>query len=541
MVIASSVGRTDPWPARVALSRTFELLAPAFTPEDVEPFFKFLIHDKALGDRHADVRRGMLRCGTAAADLHGSVRLPELITMFEAELASTGAATEESDQIKEAVVILIGRVARHLDPSDARLPSIVERLVGALKTPAEQVQLAVSECLSPLVKVLKSPPSQLVDRLFDELSNSPSYAARRGAAYGLAGVVKGLGISAIKEYKIIDRLREAADDKKRFEPRQGAMFAFETFTSTLGRLFEPYVIHILPLLLASFGDGTADVREATQDTARAIMAHMSGYCLKTVLPSLLSGLDEKQWRTKKGSIELLGMMAYCAPKQLSQSLPIVIPRLTGVLTDSHAQVRAAANKSLKQFGEVISNPEIQSLVPVFLKAMVDPAKTSNALTSLIKTSFMHYIDHSSLALVSFILVQCAILCDPVLTTRRSSQSSSVVSENAVPILRRKLPRSLEILLRSPIPKILFLIYRASSLWCTSFLSTQYQKQEPLPQRPSALSSSDLEKSTSPIWSLDCCVLSRPILPVWTGRERRMVFRRFLPVLGWSAWRVSCPT
>lgn len=51
------------------------------------------------------------------------------------------------------------------------------------------------------------------------------------------------------------------------------------------------------------------------------------------------------------------------------------------------------------FGEVISNPEIQSLVPVLLKALVDPAKTPNALTGLLKTSFMHYIDHSSLALV----------------------------------------------------------------------------------------------------------------------------------------------
>lgn len=400
MLITSSVGRTDPWPARVALSRAFELLAPAFTAEDVEPFFKFLTQDQALGDRHPDVRRGMLNSGTAVIDLHGSTRLPELIAMFEAELASTGPATETSDQIKEAVVILIGRLARHLDPSDSRLPATVERLVGALKTPAEQVQMAVSECLSPLVKVSKSPPSELIDRLLDELCNSSSYAARRGAAYGLAGVVKGLGIVSIKEYNIIDRLRAATEDKKRFEPRQGALFAFETLMSTLGRLFEPYVIHILPLLLNSFGDGTPDVREAAQDTARVIMANVSGYGLKTVLPSLLSGLDEKQWRTKKGSIELLGMMAYCAPKQLSQSLPIVIPQLTGVLTDSHAQVRTAANKSLKQFGEVISNPEIQSLVPVFLKAMVDPGKTPIALTALIKTSFMHYIDHSSLALVS---------------------------------------------------------------------------------------------------------------------------------------------
>ena len=45
-------------------------------------------------------------------------------------------------------------------------------------------------------------------------------------------------------------------------------------------------------------------------------------------------------------------MAYLAPKQLSISLPTIIPRLTEVLTDTHAQVRAAANASLKEFGEV---------------------------------------------------------------------------------------------------------------------------------------------------------------------------------------------
>lgn len=399
MVIAQSVDRADPWPARLSIARTFELAAPNFLPENIEPFFQFLIRDEALGDRHPDVRRGMLQAGTAVIDLHGPVRLAGLIAIFEDYLAQSLPANEATDYIKEAVVILFGRVAKHLDPSDPRITQIVERLVDALKTPSEQVQIAVSDCLSPLVKVMQTPVAGLVDRLFDELFNGAKYASRRGAAYGLAGVIKGAGISAMKEFDIIERLRTAAEDKKRFEPRQGTMFAFETFSNILGRLFEPYVIHILPILLNSFGDATADVREATYDASRVIMANLSGYGVKTILPSLLSGLDEKQWRTKKGSIELLGMMAYCAPRQLSQSLPVVIPRLTGVLTDSHAQVRAAANKSLKQFGEVISNPEIQSLVPIFLKAMVDPAKTPNALSALLKTSFMHYIDHSSLALV----------------------------------------------------------------------------------------------------------------------------------------------
>lgn len=92
-------------------------------------------------------------------------------------------------------------------------------------------------------------------------------------------------------------------------------------------------------------------------------------------------------------------MAFCAPKQLSSALPTVIPQLTVVLTDSHAQVRAAGNKSLKQFGEVISNPEIHSLVSTLLKALVDPEKTPVALNALLKKSFVHYIDSPSLAIV----------------------------------------------------------------------------------------------------------------------------------------------
>lgn len=404
MVIAQSLDRTDPWPARLAVARTLEALAPSFPEDEVTLFFQFLVSDEALGDRHGDVRRGLLAAGTAVLDLHGPLRLPELISMFEKSLQANSASSETGDHVKEAVVVLFGRLARHLDSTDPRIPQVVDRLVDALKTPAETVQVAVSDCLAPLVKSMKNSVPQLVDHLFADMLGATNYAARRGAAYGLAGVIKGTGISGMKEFDVIGRLRMALEDKKSSEARQGAMFAFETLSTTLGRLFEPYIPHLVPFLLSSFGDVTPDVRDATQDAAKVIMANMSGYGVKLLLPSLLSGLDEKQWRTKKGSIELLGTMAFCAPTQLSVSLPTVIPRLTGVLTDSHAQVRTAANKSLKQFGEVISNPEIQSLVPILLKALVDPDRGPAALAALLKMSFAHYIDSSSLALVRLFLL-----------------------------------------------------------------------------------------------------------------------------------------
>lgn len=402
MVIAQSLDRTDPWPARLAIAQTFQALAALFPAEDITPFFRFLVSDEALGDRHGDVRRGLLAAGTAVLDCHGPRRLSELISMFEESLLGTSTSSETGDYVKEALVILFGRLARHLEVTDPRIPKVVDRLVDALKTPAETVQVAISDCLAALVKPMESNIPELVDQLITDMISAPKYAARRGAAYGLAGVIKGCGISGMKAFDVIGRLRVALDDKKNFEARQGAMFAFETLSTTLGRLFEPYITHLLPYLLSSFGDATPDVRDATQDAARVIMANMSAYGVKLLLPSLLSGLDEKQWRTKKGSIELLGSMAFCAPTQLSVSLPTVIPRLTGVLTDSHAQVRTAASKSLKQFGEVISNPEIQSLVPTLLKALVDPDKGPGALNALLKMSFAHYIDSSSLALVGFI-------------------------------------------------------------------------------------------------------------------------------------------
>ncbi|KAJ7600549.1 armadillo-type protein [Mycena floridula] len=455
MVIAQSLDRSDPWTTRVAIARSFELLVPLLPSSEVVPFFKFLIEDQALGDRTPDVRKGMLSAGTVSIDLHGAAHLADLISMFEEHLGSSSPATDAGDQIKEAVVILFGRLARHLHNSDPRIPTIVERLVEALKTPAEQVQIAVSECLSPLVKVMRPTLGALVDNLFDTLFTSPKYAARRGSAYGLAGVLKGTGIAGFKEFNVISRLKAAAEEKGQYEPRQGAMFAFETLSHTLGRLFEPYITYVLPLLLGCFGDAAVDVRDATQDAARVIMSNMSGYGVKLIMPSLLSGLDEKQWRTKKGSIELLGMMAYCSPRQLSVSLPIVIPRLTGVLTDSHTQVRTAANKSLKQFGEVISNPEIQSLVPVLLKALVDPAKTPNALSSLLKTSFMHYIDHSSLALVIPIL-QRGLRERGADTKKKAAQivgnlASLTDSKDFVPYLSELLPL-VHVVLVDPVPE-----------------------------------------------------------------------------------------
>ncbi|GAA5922766.1 Gcn1p [Sporobolomyces koalae] len=404
MLIEESLDAEDPWRSRKALATTLRLLSPIFSPVDVKTFFDLLINGEALGDRSQSVRSEMLEAASTVIDSHGKENLQELIALFEEYLGRPSTGDEVQDHITEALVILFGSLARHLDPKDARVKTVIGRLVEALKTPSEVVQAAVCDCLPPLIKVIPDDVPDLADQLLNDLFNAPKYAERRGAAYGLAGLVAGRGLSAIQEFGLIGRLQDNAEDKKAMQARQGAVFGYEILSTVLGRLFEPYITEILPLLLNCFGDSSTDVREATQDAAKAIMSKLSGHAVKLILPTLLAGLDDKQWRAKKGAIELMGAMAYLAPRQLSVSLPTILPRLTEVITDTHKQVRESANTSLKRFGEVVSNPEIKEMTPVLLEALVDPArKTSKALDALLTTTFAHFIDASSLALLIPIL------------------------------------------------------------------------------------------------------------------------------------------
>ena len=410
----------DPWQPRSGIAMAFKEMAPIFKTSELVPFIDFLIRDSVVGDCNSVVRDQMIDAATAIIALHGASELEDLMCKFEVALDNPDKGSVMSDLVSEAIVILYGALARHLPDGDDRIPRVVHRLLSTLSTPSETVQYAVAGCLPPLIRTSSNKTSEYVQITVGELLQSKKYAARRGAAYGLAGIVRGTGVSALKEYRILSSLKGAIENKKEQSQRQGALFAYELLALLLGRIFEPYIIQIMPQLLGSFGDATADVREACLDASKSCFSNLSSYGVKIILPTLLEGLEESQWRSKKGACDLLGAMAYLDPQQLAVSLPDIIPPLTNVLNDSHKEVRAAANRSLQRFGEVISNPEVKGLVNVLLKALSDPTKyTDNALDALIKVSFVHYIDSPSLALIVRILQRG--LNDRSATKRKSAQ------------------------------------------------------------------------------------------------------------------------
>lgn len=368
---------------------------------------------RGLADPVRAVVDAAVAAGRAIVDGYGESHVRLLLPVLEGFLEKGGAsplaAPSESgrDQQREGCVVLLGACAVYLPPGDPKVDSILRTLLDTLNTPSEPVQKAVAGRLPPLAKGLKDKgpeaAADVLSLLLGRLLESPSFAVRRGAAFGLAAVVKGLGLGALKQHNLLTVLEEAAGDKA--EPaRQGAMFAYETLCGSLGVLFEPYVTRVLPTLLKGASDTSEAVRDAAAYAGKAVMGLLTGHGVKLVLPSVLGGLSESAWRTKQASIHLLGSMAFLAPKQLGQALPSIVPRLCDAFEDPHPKIQAATKEALTVIGQVIRNPEVAVLVPVLLAALTDPAdKTAPALGDLASTSFVHAIDPASLALIVPIL------------------------------------------------------------------------------------------------------------------------------------------
>ncbi|KAL9233413.1 hypothetical protein vseg_008420 [Gypsophila vaccaria] len=387
------------WLGRQGVALALNSAADVLRTKDLPVVMTFLI-SRALADPNGDVRGRMINAGILIIDKHGRDNVSLLFPIFENYLNKKASDEEQYDLVREGVVIFTGALAKHLAKDDPKVHIVVEKLLEVLNTPSEAVQRAVSSCLSPLMPSKQEDGQVLVSRLLSQMMKSDKYGERRGAAFGLAGAVKGFGICSLKKFGIATALREGLVDRASAKCREGALLGFECLCEKLGKLFEPYVIQMLPLLLVSFSDQVTAVREAAECAARAMMANLTAQGVKLILPSLLRGLEDKAWRTKQSSVQLLGAMAYCAPQQLSQCLPRIVPKLTEVLTDTHPKVQSAGQTALQQVGEVIKNPEIASLVPTLLKALTDPNDhTKVALDILLQTTFVNSIDAPSLALL----------------------------------------------------------------------------------------------------------------------------------------------
>ena len=300
-----------------------------------------------------------------------------------------------------AVPVILGILCKFLSPTDEKVGTVRTQLVAELLSAAPEVQVKIAAVLPPLLK-MNDDKAVYLETFMNTALTTTDPRARYGAALGVGAAVKAQGVALLRQLEVLKRLQTAAQNKQSTDQRQGAIAVYGGLSLGLSRLFEPYVAQVLPILLVAFGDNQILVRDAANLASSQIMANLSTHGIKLVLPSLLAGIEDLQWRTKLGSIQLLSAMIHCAPKQLATCLPKIVPALSEVATDTHTKVKEAAGAALREVGGVIANPEIQACAHKLIASLTDPANDAlrqDALDTLLSTSFVHSLDAASLALV----------------------------------------------------------------------------------------------------------------------------------------------
>lgn len=228
--------------------------------------------------------------------------------------------------------------------------------------------------------------------------NAASYPRKKAHAYGLAGVVAGLGVGSLRRFEVVSAIVEASKEKQ--AQRSGAMILIEVLADIVGTPFEPYALSFIPQMLDAVSEKDAKISDCADDAAKAVMRNLTDVGLRQLVPLLVRGVQSDQTKKRTPSLGFIGYVAFCSPKQLAATLPSIMQHITECICDANASVANAAFTALRRVAGVVSNPEIQEQVETILAAMRNPsAETENALDALIYTRFMNAVDPASLALI----------------------------------------------------------------------------------------------------------------------------------------------
>lgn len=127
----------DVWSPRRGVALALTQLAPLLEADVVGDLIDFFV-SISLGDRKEKVRKEMLTAALKLVDMHGKDTVAILLPIFE-NFMDKSSKSAQYDAVKQAVVILMGSLARHLDKEDPRIKPIVLRLISALSTPSQTV------------------------------------------------------------------------------------------------------------------------------------------------------------------------------------------------------------------------------------------------------------------------------------------------------------------------------------------------------------------------------------------------------------------
>ncbi|EEU39381.1 uncharacterized protein NECHADRAFT_70096 [Fusarium vanettenii 77-13-4] len=243
---------------------------------------------------------------------------------------------------------------------------------------------------------------KVLDELFQKLTVSKDSADIKESSNELASFINGrIGDQAVPD-KVIEGLKKQLASKKDAVAREKACVAIEAIAShsEISAAVEPYLVVLLPNVLAAVGDKITAVKNAAQAAVLAIAGAINANAVKAALPAVMESIRTAQkWPEKMAALDFIDALVKSSPAQLAYRVPELIPVISESMWDTKKEVKERAYKAMEQLCQLIVNKDIERFIPELIKCIAKPENVPETVHLLGATTFVTEVQEPTLALM----------------------------------------------------------------------------------------------------------------------------------------------
>jgi elongation factor 3 len=203
-------------------------------------------------------------------------------------------------------------------------------------------------------------------------------------------------------HSIIEGLKKQLANKKDATAREKACVAIEAIAShsEVSAAVEPYLVVLLPAVLAAVGDKITAVKNAAQSAVLAIAGGINANAVKAALPHVMESIRTAQkWPEKMAALDFVEYLVKNSPAQLAYRVPELIPVISESMWDTKKEVKERAYKTMEQLCQLIVNKDIERFIPELIKCIAKPENVPETVHLLGATTFVTEVQEPTLALM----------------------------------------------------------------------------------------------------------------------------------------------
>ncbi|KAK4995613.1 translational elongation factor EF-1 alpha [Elasticomyces elasticus] len=243
---------------------------------------------------------------------------------------------------------------------------------------------------------------KVLEELLQKLTVSKAQDQINASAQDLASFVNG----SIEEHdapvKVVETLKKQLANKKDAVARERAADAIRAIAqhSDVSPSVEPFLVSMLPTVLAAVGDKMTPVKNAAQSAAIAIVQATNANAVKAVIPHIIHSLRNAQkWPEKMCDLQCIETLCESAPVQLGYRVPDLLPVVSEAMWDTKPEVKKAAYGTMEKLCGLISNKDIERFIPELIKCIAKPENVPETVHLLGATTFVTDVHEPTLAIM----------------------------------------------------------------------------------------------------------------------------------------------